>query len=66
MQIVVALRELLDMEKGGDLSAQLHDTYSAIANTIWDASKSKSTDDLGKMLVALTELRGAWETIAAE
>ena len=65
MQIIVALRELLDMENGGELSFQLHDTYTAITNTIWNASKSKNIDDLGKMLSAITELRSAWETVAS-
>ena len=41
MQIVVALRELLDLEAGGELAAQLRETYTAIATTIWDASKAK-------------------------
>lgn len=65
MQIVVALRELLDLEAGGELAAQLQETYTAIATTIWDASKAKNVRDLSKMLEALIELRSAWETVAS-
>ena len=65
MQIVVALRELLDLEAGGELAAQLQETYTAIATTIWDASKAKNVTDLAKMLEALIELRSAWETVAS-
>jgi flagellin-specific chaperone FliS len=62
-QIVVALREMLDMDSGGALSLQLHETYTLLASQIWSASKSKNFDDLEKMLIALTELRGAWESV---
>ena len=65
IQIVVALRELLDLEAGGELAAQLQETYTAIATTIWDASKAKNVTDLAKMLEALIELRSAWETVAS-
>ena len=65
MQIVVALRELLDLDAGGELAAQLQETYTAIATTIWDASKAKNVRDLSKMLDALIELRSAWETVAS-
>ncbi len=64
MQIVVALRELLDLEAGGELAAQLQETYTAIATTIWDASKARDVGALAKMLEALIELRSAWETLA--
>jgi len=64
MQIVVALRELLDLEAGGELAAQLQETYTAIATTIWDASKARDVGGLAKMLEALIELRSAWETVA--
>lgn len=64
MQIVVALRELLDLEAGGELAAQLQETYTAIATTIWDASKARDVGALAKMLEALIELRSAWETVA--
>ena len=66
MQIVVALREMLDMESGGGTSSQLAETYTIIANNIWSASKSQDTVSLAKIHSALCELRDAWKTLAAE
>ena len=63
MQIVIALREMLDMEAGGEVSQQLAETYTLIASNIWDASRSKNTADLAKLFEALAELRSGWETI---
>ena len=64
MQIVLALREMLDMETGGELSAQLAETYTLLAQNIWSATKAHDTADLSKICEALTELKSAWETIA--
>ena len=64
LQIVVALREMLDMEAGGELSQQLAETYSVIAKNIWAASKKKDIEDLGKLYEALAELRSGWEVVA--
>ena len=66
MQIVVALREMLDMENGGGTSTQLAETYTIIANNIWSASKSQDTVSLTKIHSALCELGDAWRTLAAE
>ena len=65
MQIVVALREMLDMESGGGTSTQLAETYTIIANNIWSASKSQDTVSLTKTTRSC-ELRDAWRTLAAE
>ena len=64
LQIVVALREMLDMEAGGEVSNQLADTYTLIASNIWEASRSKNTRDLAKLFEALAELRSGWEVVA--
>ena len=64
MQIVVALREMLDMERGGEVSLQLSETYTILARNIWDASRSKNTKDLAKLFEALAELRSGWEVVA--
>ena len=65
MQIVVALREMLDMENGGGTAAQLAETYTIIAQNIWAASKEQNTADLTKILGALSELRDAWSTVVS-
>ena len=64
MQIVVALKEMLDMDAGGALSQQLAETYTVIYRNIWKAAKSKNTADLGKLYEALAELRSGWEVVA--
>ena len=64
LQIVVALREMLDMEAGGEVGNQLADTYTLIASNIWEASRSKNTKDLAKLFEALAELRSGWEVVA--
>ena len=64
MQIVIALKEMLDMDAGGELSQQLAETYTVIYKNIWTATKSKDTADLGKLYEALAELRSGWETVA--
>ena len=64
MQIVVALREMLDMDAGGEVSQQLANTYTAIYRSIWAATKAKNTADLAKLFEALAELRSGWEVVA--
>ena len=64
MQIVIALKEMLDMEAGGALSQQLAETYTVIYKNIWSATKSKNTAELGKLYEALAELRSGWESVA--
>lgn len=65
LQIVLGLREILDMEKGGELAQRLSDTYTAIASSLFKAKREKDHDSLGKIYLALAELRGAWETVSA-
>jgi flagellar biosynthetic protein FliS len=65
MQIVVALREMLDMERGGAMATQLAETYTIIAQNIWTAAKEENTAALSKLVEALSELREAWRTIAS-
>ena len=64
MQIVIALRGLLDMDAGGDTSSQLAETYTIIASSIWAATQSHDTQSLLTIHTALSELRDAWKTIA--
>ena len=64
LQIVVALREMLDTGADAQTSNLLADTYTAISQGIWAATKTKNTDDLAKLYTAMTELRAGWETIA--
>ena len=63
LQIVVALREMLDMDTGGEVSQQLSETYTIIAKSIWKATRDRNSADLAKLHEALAELRSAWGSL---
>ena len=64
MQIVLGLREILDTSNGGQLAAQLFETYTAIAASLSKARSERDLNSLGKLYTALSELREGWETIS--
>ena len=64
MQIALGLREILDLENGGALAAQLYETYTAIAASLSKARTEKDLASIGKLYTALTELREGWESIS--
>lgn len=66
IQIVLALRGILDIENGGETALQLSETYGAIAGALFRTKRSKSNAELGKLYEALSELRAAWHEIAAQ
>ncbi len=63
MQIVIGLREILDLENGGDLAAQLYKTYTAIGLSLSKARTDQDLESIEKLYTALNELREGWETI---
>ena len=63
MQIVLGLREILDLENGGDLAAQLYETYTAIGLSLSKARTDQDLESIEKLYTALNELREGWETI---
>ena len=63
MQIVVGLRGILDIENGGDLAAQLYETYTAIGLSLSKARNDKDLVAIEKLYTALNELRDGWEAI---
>lgn len=65
VQIILSLRELLDMESGGELADQLYQTYSSIASSVFKIKKSKDVKDLSKIISAVGEIRDGWKVIAA-
>ena len=65
LQILVSLREILDMEAGGALARQLDQTYQLLAKSIWRAAKEKDRHTLTKMHEALSDLREGWAEIAS-
>ena len=66
LQIVTALREVLDHQNGGEIAKQLHDTYTAIMASLWKSSKERDTEELNKILRAVTELKDAWEGVEGQ
>lgn len=65
MQVVLGLRGVLDLEKGGAIAEQLFDTYSTIARAIFKAKMSKSEGDIEKLYAAVNELKDGWESLQA-
>lgn len=64
LQIITALREILDHERGGEISRQLEGTYTSIMATLYKCSKEKDAGEMEKIFKALTELKEAWEAIS--
>ena len=63
MQILVALRGLLDFEKGGEVATQLATTYDAITSSLFKAKRERSKIQLKKLHAALSELLEGWTSI---
>ena len=64
MQIVIALRGVLDMENGGEVAQSLYDTYTSIAASLFKAKSDKDGESIEKLYTALSELREAWQTVS--
>lgn len=64
LQIVIALRGVLDMEKGGEVAQSLYDTYTSIAASLFKAKSEKDSESIDKLYMALSELREAWQTVS--
>ncbi len=64
MQIVIALRGVLDMDKGGEVAQSLYDTYTSIAASLYKAKSDRDGESIEKLYVAMSELREAWQTVS--
>jgi flagellar protein FliS len=64
MQIVIALRGVLDMEQGGEVAQSLYETYTSIAASLFKAKNEKDGDSIVKLYTAMSELREAWQTVS--
>ena len=64
MQIVIALRGVLDMDKGGAVAQSLYDTYTSIAASLYKAKSDRDGASIEKLYVAMSELREAWQTVS--
>ena len=63
MQIVLGLRGVLDLENGGDLAAQLYETYTSISAALFKARADQDAASIEKLYVALSELKEGWEMV---
>ena len=64
VELITALQQMLDFERGEPLASQLNNTYLLIRKGVWSASQEKSQIDMEKMLTACSELRTAWKSVA--
>ena len=64
VELITALQQMLDFERGEPLASQLNKTYLLIRKGIWSASQEKNQIDMTKMLTACSELRAAWKSVA--
>ena len=63
MQIVIGLRGVLDLDKGGDLAKQLYETYTSIAASLFKAIGNKDLVAIEKLYLAMSELKEGWLTV---
>jgi|TARA_B110000977_G_C11023775_1_gene472368 flagellar protein FliS len=63
LQIVMALRGVLDMERGGEVAKSLYDTYTSIAASLFKTKSTQDAESLGKLYLAMSELREAWQQV---
>ena len=63
MQIVIGLRGVLDLDKGGDLAKQLYETYTSIAASLFKAIGNKDLAAIEKLYLAMSELKEGWLTV---
>ena len=64
VELITALQQMLDFERGEPLASQLNNTYLLIRKGVWSASQEKNQIDMEKMLTACSELRTAWKLVA--
>ena len=64
MQIVLGLRGVLDMEKGGDLAQTLYDSYTSISASLFKARNELDAVATEKLYLAITELKEGWASVS--
>ena len=63
MQIVLGLRGVLDLKSGGELAAQLYETYTSISASLFKARAEQDAASIEKLYAALSELKEGWEMV---
>ncbi|HHJ35456.1 MAG TPA: flagellar export chaperone FliS [Gammaproteobacteria bacterium] len=66
ISIIGGLRSSLDMEKGGDLAANLDDVYEYIERRLVQANLKNDVAIVDEVVALLREIKTAWESIPVE
>jgi flagellar protein FliS len=64
MQIVLGLRGVLDMEKGGELARTLYDSYTSISAALFKARNEMDPIAIEKLYLAISELKEGWASVS--
>ena len=64
MKIIMGLRDFLDLEKGGELAANLDSLYDYIQRTLMSAHINNDTVKFDECRELLSQVSDAWEKIA--
>lgn len=63
IDIVCALQESLDHEKGGDVSGNLERLYDYMCRRLFDANRLNDIDIINEVMGLLLEVKAGWEGI---
>ena len=66
MDIITGLQSSLDMEAGGDISAQLDSLYDYMIRRLMQASINSDIAAVDEVVGLLREIKGGWDNIPAE
>jgi flagellar secretion chaperone FliS len=61
--ILNGLRASIDLEKGGEIAANLDDLYSYMLQRLIDANVANATDPLDEIISLMGEVKGAWDVM---
>ena len=65
-EIIAELMSALDMEKGGEIAANLYRLYDFMHYRLIDSNMSKEAEPLQEVRDLLTDLRNTWVKVVAE
>ena len=64
--IVGELQSTLDLERGGEVAASLHQLYSYLTDRLMTASYSQAVEPLDEAVRVLSNLREGWAGVASQ
>ena len=66
INIINGLRSSLDMQQGGDVSANLDALYEYMGNKLHEANLNNDIQYLDEVSLLLTEIKAGWDNIPSE